>query len=207
MKKLMIAAAAVAMAVGANAATFTWKWSVLSTAQSFNGYDAPTVGSIWSSASVVGGMAYYFIDAGVMSQGELLTAMRNGTDWSSAVLASGNTISSKDENNGKIAQNPFTTTTTYPDEDPVPSVKLNAYTVLINSDENYACFSATVGQDGDKSGGQVDFNTAIAISKVLRDKTGTASYTSVGWYAIPEPTSGLLLLIGVAGLSLRRRRA
>lgn len=34
-----------------------------------------------------------------------------------------------------------------------------------------------------------------------------AMFESPGWYAVPEPTSGLLLLIGVAGLALRRRRA
>ena len=35
-------------------------------------------------------------------------------------------------------------------------------------------------------------------------------YTQAGWYqtaAVPEPTSGLLLLLGVAGLALKRKRA
>ena len=57
-------------------------------------------------------------------------------------------------------------------------------------------------------------------------KTGTAQATSTpslswfaanhttgeginanGWAAVPEPTSGLLMLLGMAGLALRRRRA
>ena len=52
------------------------------------------------------------------------------------------------------------------------------------------------------------------------DSTGTASIADTSWSigygahgtvtssaAIPEPTSGLLMLLGVAGLALRRRRA
>ena len=36
----------------------------------------------------------------------------------------------------------------------------------------------------------------------------TASATAAnGWAAVPEPTSGLLMLLGIAGLALRRRRA
>ena len=35
-----------------------------------------------------------------------------------------------------------------------------------------------------------------------------ASFSGAGWYtAAPEPTSGLLLLLGMAGLALRRKRA
>ena len=36
---------------------------------------------------------------------------------------------------------------------------------------------------------------------------GGTSTTATSWTAVPEPTSGLLMLLGVAGLALKRRRA
>ena len=35
----------------------------------------------------------------------------------------------------------------------------------------------------------------------------SSSLSSATWQAVPEPTSGLLMLVGLAGLALRRRRA
>ena len=36
---------------------------------------------------------------------------------------------------------------------------------------------------------------------------GAASQTASNWQSVPEPTSGLLMLLGMAGLALRRKRA
>ena len=195
MKKIMIAVAAIGIAVIAEAATFNW--SVVTTTQSWNGYAAPSVtGTAWSGATVTS-MAYYFIDASVLDQGSLITAIRNGVDWSDAILTSGKTGS-----DGKIASKTFSTTS--------EATSLSAYVLLVNDAGDFAYVSAALTKTGDTSGGQVDFSPVITTSKILRDNTGTTDYTSgkYGWYqTVPEPTSGLLMLLGMAGLALRRRRA
>ena len=68
--------------------------------------------------------------------------------------------------------------------------------------------------DGSMTNPSIDFMTEAAGEGVssIASKNGTFSSTTgywaaEGWQSVPEPTSGLLLLIGVAGLALRRRRA
>jgi len=55
------------------------------------------------------------------------------------------------------------------------------------------------------------FVKAGFASGTYKDTTGL-QFSNLGtqqanWTAVPEPTSGLLMLLGMAGLALRRRRA
>ena len=45
------------------------------------------------------------------------------------------------------------------------------------------------------------------LNTVIGGAGTAASPTQLGWQSVPEPTSGLLLLLGVGALALRRRRA
>ena len=48
---------------------------------------------------------------------------------------------------------------------------------------------------------------ATQTSNITFGNMQTATKNASNWAAVPEPTSGLLMLLGMAGLALRRRRA
>ena len=85
---------------------------------------------------------------------------------------------------------------------------LNAYyATLFNDGEQDYVFISTIGsQDGTTSSAET-----LRIYNVAGPSANPAfegmTYQGAGWYSVPEPTSGLLVLIGMAGLMLRRKRA
>ena len=71
-------------------------------------------------------------------------------------------------------------------------------------------------EDGDKTfDSSVSDPSKIVIGKAAATATTTIAFANMAsatqnaanWAAVPEPTSGLLVLLGMAGLALRRRRA
>ena len=199
MKKLMMALGVVALAATVQAATFRW----------YQGSPIAAAGD--SSTDVTSGTVYLFSGSG---QSALLTgyiaAIAGGTsaaDYLSGAagfvgtgtLASGTTFSattvpSANITSGRAVWSETTTDTTR-----------NYYQVLVDGDNIYIAdtFAVTVKGTG---------NSNIAFQNnesLLATKQAADGYAGGGWYstAVPEPTSGLLMLLGMAGLALKRRRA
>ena len=206
MKKLMIAVAIVCVAAISQAATTSWNWntgtSVLKAGYTGDG----------ASSSVMKGATIYLFATEVTAKTDtsaqvaLLAALQAGTtkvsDLAGLSIAQGTT-----DANGKILS---TSPVNFTRTDVAVGADKYYYEIVVSDDGKYVYFSGNAGATAQDEGKNAVLATTSGASTQLRDTTGSGAWNNAGWYAVasvPEPTSGLLLILGVAGLALRRRHA
>ena len=181
MKKMMIALAAVAMAAAVQAASVSWSTVAMYNAEGSKIADKGTV--------------YVYLLDSADAYGKLTDIW--GT-YGADVMAGG-TGAAASKTTGKFthkASNIYAPETASPNTTYYAAI-IATYGTGDNMKYYAEKASVTTGEDGEGAftmgGGKLD----------------TAAAAATAWQsaAVPEPTSGLLMLVGLAGLALRRRRA
>ena len=179
MKKLMILAVVAVCAVMAQAAQFSW-----SASQVREGWDDSTV-----KAS---GTAYLFlVGANGASESAVASAISGAKDASAlATTLAGMAIDTQAVTSGATGGNT---------PDGISATAPASLFFAVISDDGHAYQSAAIS---------VTDIPAVGAAEVVFGSQKSASSASGAWTTVaPEPTSGLLMLVGFGALALRRRRA
>lgn len=200
MKKLIIAAAAIAMSVVASAATCNWASGNMYIAAGENGGWAAGTANLVKNQGVTVNMAVFLITD---TQFEQLSSASRSELWE----AYGN------EDITKLGIGKEVSTTLVGSNN---AGAANAITVADADAASGVMYAVVVAAYHDATYNK-DMYIATTAKSTYNSATGKGTagnlisgQSATGWTAvetIPEPTSGLLLLLGMAGLALKRKHA
>lgn len=197
MKKIIIAFAAVACAAALQASTV--KWNVTN----IYGVNSTGAGQTTSDSRPSSGAYYVFcMLSSAMSLTDAQAAIANNDI---ASIASKATYQGTTTGTGMFASSYYDGKWNGGDDVSIYAVVLNASSI---DDASYATVSSAYTSYTYKDSAE---DKALQVNmKTVTQGTWTAVGTPApgpGPGPVPEPTSGLLMLIGAAGLALRRKRA
>ena len=196
MTKLALAAAVVALGLGAQAEILYWTATGVSstedkpmsdsnpyTAYFFLYKDYTPSGTDWVDKKNT-------VEALITGRGDVSSWADDSSQYLKTLTSTTGSFSGKDDSNGQF----------------VTSYKTTAFGIVINADTlanatQYMVLKAADGNYYTSATGlkQYDYSTWKEIS--FGSQSGNI------WLTIPEPTSGILLALGVAALALKRKQA
>ena len=172
MKKLMIIAGVMMLALASQAAQFNWQFTATKSTASDLGLDGASI--------------YMVLAADYDSSKQYSLADIQSVAKSQGTL----TVGSMSATTGNVNVNDSWVT---------ENQSYNWYAIVVNGDQYYVSLAS-------KSSTAVA-DTATPATVTYASKTEMATASNWQTLAVPEPTSGLLMLVGLGALALRRKRA
>lgn len=198
MKKILIAATVFCAAIAANAATIKWGSGAVQTPGEGGALSGTKLTS--SSGYTLKMYAWESLTAAnvAYSAGDLYSWYDKGASSTKDPFGGSVAAIAGDVNMGASATTAFATGTVSPATD---GTTVYAAILFVLEDSTTGDAQWYMENSGAKASGKA----VQTLANLSLKQGGTGSATA--WTAVPEPTSGLLMLLGMAGLALRRRRA
>ncbi len=190
MKKLMIAIAAVAVAIVTQAASVDW--SVAKNGWTLNNGTKPAEG--YAVYLINGATALDTIAASINATTGAFNADQTWVFGSAVTSGSAGKVSALTTTTDKLTRG-----TDY-------DFALLMIDTTVAGSPKYMV-SDTYTQTAYLSGTDEAMSISFGSDRLGANALTASATAANGWAAVPEPTSGLLMLLGMAGLALRRRRA
>ena len=197
MKKLMIAAAIVCAAAISQGASVVW-----STGTQVKGVTSATDGTFSGTNAGDGSLMTYvwLVDADTYGKTDIGSIWDSkGSSLGTATAKSAAAFGGKKGGSATTADIPWTAD----QNTPVYALILTTYDT--NGDGTADWYIANKAESNINGAGM-----GADVTNLAKNIGGTGGTAITGWTAagnVPEPTSAMLILLGMAGLALRRRRA